>query len=58
MIKWVRDVSIFIMLSTVGYFLWHLSKTEEGFMWLFMIGAGLFYFCNVWEMKTTLDSTT
>lgn len=43
MIKCLRSLGTYLMLSSAGYCLWHLSGAEEFFMWLFLIGVGLFY---------------
>lgn len=44
MIKWLRSLGIYFMLSSGGYCFWYLSGAEEFYMWLFLIGCGLFYF--------------
>lgn len=46
MIKWLRSLGIYFMLSSAGYCLWYLSGAEEFFMWLFLVGAGLLYLCE------------
>lgn len=49
MIKRLRNIGIYFMLSSAGYCLWYLSGAEEFFMWLFLIGVGLLYFCEILE---------
>lgn len=49
MIKRLQNLGIYFMLSSAGYCLWYVSGAEEFFMWLFLIGAGLFYLYETLE---------
>lgn len=42
-IQWLRSLGVYFMLGSAGYCLWYFSGAEEFYMWLFLIGAGLFY---------------